>query len=117
MMTVFAIDLELCLLLGILANSLTWAFPPLQWIKRKIGVDDPSIEEEEELGERPRWRRIIQKPFNCDLCAGWWLGLFVSFGISWNALSVDPVRAWTAIVIYGMISSFISEALSRTFNR
>ena len=75
----------LATIIGILlGNGIAWAFPPIQWIKRKLRIDSDTYQNlqglydvETSLGIGKGIHRLIGKAFNCAQCCSWWSGLAV----------------------------------------
>jgi len=75
----------LATIIGILlGNGIAWAFPPIQWIKRKLRIDSDTYQnlqglydEGGSIGIGNGIHRLIGKAFNCAQCCSWWSGLAV----------------------------------------
>jgi len=99
----------LCLTIisSIAGNAIAWAFPQVQWLKRKARLDGEMIDllyaHLERSTPLQRIHQLASTAVNCDSCCSFWACLAIGIpAIGLIALAVAPL-AYTASAIINRI--------------
>jgi len=100
----------------LISSSITFFFPPIQWLKNKLRIGERDLftamdmrEGKTSLGEKSHY--YICKLMNCSLCMGFWVGtiLIIPF------IELELVFLITGFQ-FALSSSIVTEILYRILN-